>query len=232
MKTQVVETTLAAMAYQDPAYDKEIFRNPSKVQPEIETQTFTPKANYYVRKGPSGSFQYFFLSGASKSFDAATRNVVSLASKVPLLQEGYVCLTGKRVVKVSVDDIIRGRIIKSKVLTSAEVQELISGRRQDDSSSPVGGAGTSNTKVIASGGKAIQDDDDQGPGEISWDEERSAADMVMEEQMLALLYTQDTQALRRIKDTAYTRQLIESSAVSDPDEDTGSNQGTGVLVGV
>lgn len=192
--------------------------NPSNVQPEMSTASFSPKANYFAFSR-NNQWHYIPVSGVAKAFDAETKKVVLLPTRIPVLIDGFVCLTNRRVVRVTVDDIVRGRVCKFKLLSSAEVGRLTNVGRTEATSAgdgSSGGAGESPDKVSRKGGKqTIQTERDEGLSQDTWDEDRSAADLALEEQMFSLLFKEDTQALRRIKNVAHTRQLIEGCAVPD-----------------
>lgn len=177
------------------------FSNPKGIQPDLSMSSFLHKPNFFVVKDGT-TYNYYCISGAGKLYDSVSGKVVKL--QLPVFKEGILCLTSNRRVRVTVDDIVRGRVCKFRE------------EKQSDRASDTQRAGNSSAENVRNGdGKTVQTNDDKGSGESPWDEDGAAADLHLEEQVFALLYTKDAQALKRVKDTAHTRQLLETGTVRD-----------------
>lgn len=186
------------------------YSNPKQVQPDLSMSSFLHKPNFFVVKD-GASYTYYCISGVSKLYDSVTGKVAKV--RLPVLKEGVLCLTGGRRVRVLVDDIVRGRVCKFREENQSD--------RTSESNSSSERAGKGSAENSGNGnGKAVQVDDDEGLGQSFGNEDGAAANLHLEEQVFALLYTKDAQALRRVKDTAHTRQLVEAGSVRVIDKDT------------
>jgi hypothetical protein len=158
---------------------------------------FVYKAHHFVYRDDQRGFLYFSL-GKCKVDDSSL--FFNLPSRPPVLRDGVLILPGKVLIKISRDDIIRGRACKSRMLTSSEQRIFINGT--DDT-------------VSESEGEAVQPEDNQGTIQDFGDEERTDADLALEEQIEALFYASNPQALGRIQDLTRTRQVAKRRPIPD-----------------
>ena len=193
-----------------------LVRNLRGTAPDLVSSTFLFKTNSYVFKNPEGQFEYYSVGPISKRVKETQGKFVTLLKRPPVIENGLILLAGRVAVVVSSDDIIRGRVNKTLTLTNQGLREFVygtSGRKEGAGTGPDSGElgpefDTAN----------IQDVDFEGSGEVLGSEECSAADLAVEEQIEALFFTENPQALRRVSDFAHSRQAASGGSVQNLNE--------------
>ena len=198
----------------------ETVRNLRSVSPDLVSTTFVFKANSYVFKNGKGEFEYYSLGNISKKLRESKGLFFQLPKRPPLVEDGVILISGKVAIAVTADDIIRGRVCKSRALTTRALREFVYGVQSAGDSGADQSSSAEPVEELVVSTSDLQDSGDEGPGQDSWNEEWSEADMALEEQITSLYFAENPQALRRISDFAHSRQAVAGSSVPASDEGT------------
>ena len=148
--------------------------NPNQVPPNLVRERFSVKKEYFITKDLAG-YKYYKVQ-----VECNEEGTHRFTRRPPVLADGYVVMPDRTIYEVTIEDIERGRILKTREVTP----EQVSGGAIND---------------------ANDNDTDECPAVLDiTDEESEAADMAVQNQIEALYHSEDPETARWLQGITYT----------------------------
>ncbi|HET8689646.1 MAG TPA: hypothetical protein VFM18_23810 [Methanosarcina sp.] len=174
--------------------------NPCGSTPSLISETFEYESNSFVFYNEEHKvFVYFKVKGLTKNIEedmGKQRKISILQDLPPVLIDGYLLLTKKRVIRAPASHLLKRQVLSLNAITYKEFSDEFLGKYTSTKSSRRNSTAASQDAGVS---------------------EREAADLVMEDQIEALFFARDSQALGRLSDIAHTKRAIKKSAAGDPE---------------
>lgn len=169
--------------------------NPHGVPPDYVSETFTYDKNCFVFYDDKvkwyGYFKMSNLTGEIEEAVEANKKKAYLLNPIPFFRDGYLLLTKKRVIRMSRIHVLKNIYLALNSMTYAEFEYEFLGK-------PV-----AEPKPVKTRAKKVA----EIPGDSSdiGIQERQDIELFLENEGDPLLFTRDTQVLRRLSDAAHTK---------------------------